>query len=373
MVAAGFSGGEADQLRRAIGAWRSTKQLETFRQRLIDGMLKRGYQMRFAEQIFNQIKGFGEYGFPESHSASFALIAYVSAWLKCHYPAAFTCALLNSLPMGFYAPAQLIHDLKRHGHEVRPVDVRYSYWESTLETGQFGRLNLRLGLHRVKGLSEDTAQRISEVREQAPFTDINELLQRVKINKKEREALAAADALRGLSGNRHQASWQALGVEQHNDLLAGTTALPEATAMLPVPSEGQDIVADYQSTGLTLRRHPLALLRPNFERHGWRSSQGLEDCTHHSYVQVVGLVINRQHPNAGGTIFITLEDEFGCSNIVVWSHVVQRFQKAVVHGRLLMIEGQIEKEGIVIQVVANQIHDFTPWLGKLQTSSRDFH
>ena len=373
MVAAGFSGGEADQLRRVIGAWRSTSQLETFRHRLINGMLKRGYQQRFAEQVFNQIKGFGEYGFPESHSASFALIAYVSAWLKCHHPAAFTCALLNSQPMGFYAPAQLIQDARRHGVEVRPADVCHSNWESTLEASRQGKLAIRLGLHRVKGLSENTAHKISSARTESSFSDLHDLYRRVRINQSDSEALAAADALRSLSGNRHQATWQALAIEQHNDLFSNVPPLAEASAMLPVPSEGQDIVADYLHTGLTLRRHPLALLRANFERYGWLSSESLEHCQHHNRVRVVGLVINRQHPNAGGTIFITLEDEFGCSNIVVWSHVVQRFQKAVVHGRLLLIEGKIEKEGLVIQVVAENIRDYTPWLGQLHTQSRDFH
>jgi error-prone DNA polymerase len=379
MVAAGFSGGEADQLRRVIGAWRSTQLLEKFRQRLISGMLKRGYPQHFAVQVFNQIKGFGEYGFPESHSASFALIAYVSAWLKCHHPAAFTCALLNSQPMGFYAPAQLVQDAQRHGVEVRPVDVRRSDWESTLEPTAHNRLALRLGLHRVKGLSEVTGRRIAKARDTGPFKGLHDLQQRVTINKKESESLAAADAFRGISGNRHQASWEALACLSQSttaasaDLFAEVPAVKEATVMLPVPAEGQEIVSDYVHTGLTLRRHPLALLRPAFDRHGWLSSQSLQQYPHHSRVRVVGLAINRQHPNAGGTIFLTLEDEHGCSNIVVWQRVVHKYQKAVVHGRLLLIEGKIEKEGQVIQVVANSIHDYTPWLGRLQTESRDFH
>ncbi len=373
MVAAGFSGGEADQLRRAIGAWRSTQQLETFRQRLIGGMLKRGYQKHFAEQVFNQIKGFGEYGFPESHSASFALIAYVSCWLKCHHPAAFTCALLNSQPMGFYAPAQLVQDAQRHGVELRPVDVRYSDWESTLEPDGRGALALRLGLRQVKGLGEDSALRLIQARCSGPFINLHDLHRRVQLNKRDSEALAAADALRGLAGNRHQASWATLAVESATGLFADSPPAPEASALLPVPAEGQDIAADYLSTGLSLRRHPLALLRPRFERLGWSSSADLTICPHNSRVQLVGLVINRQHPNAGGTIFLTLEDEFGCSNIVVWQRSVQQFHKAVVHGRLLLIEGKLEKEGLVIQVIAHALHDYTPWLGRLMTQSRDFH
>lgn len=373
MVAAGFSGGEADQLRRAIGAWHSTKQLESFRLRLIDGMLKRGYQQRFAEQIFHQIKGFGEYGFPESHSASFALIAYVSAWLKCHHPAAFTCALLNSQPMGFYAPSQLIQDVQRHGVDVLPVDVCHSDWESTLEANADNQLAIRLGLHWVKGLSEATGQQIAEVRQYRFFSNLQDLHQRVQINKKESEALAAADAFRSLAGNRHQASWKAMGVEINRDLFSHVAPIPEAAVDLPVPGEGQEIVADYAHLGLTLRRHPLALLRPVFERYGWSSSQSLERCSNNCRICVVGLAVNRQHPNAGGTIFITLEDEFGCSNIVIWSRVVQQYQKAVVHGRLLMVEGKVEREGRVIHVIADAIHDYTQWLGGLNTSSRDFH
>jgi error-prone DNA polymerase len=373
MVAAGFSGGEADQLRRAIGAWRSTQQLETFRQRLIEGMRRRGYPQHFAEQIFNQIKGFGEYGFPESHSASFALIAWVSCWLKCHHPAAFSCALLNSQPMGFYAPAQLVQDAQRHGVEVRPVDVRHSDWESTLEPDGHGRLAIRLGLHRVKGLGEQTARQIVEARNSGPFTDLHDLHRRVRINKKDSEALAAADALRGLAGNRHQANWAALAVESATDLFADSPTPLEATALLPVPAEAQDIAADYLNTGLSLRRHPLALLRPRFQHHGWLSSADLEHIPRNSRVRLVGLVINRQHPNAGGTVFLTLEDEFGCSNIIVWQRTVQRFHKAVVHGRLLVIEGKLEKEGLVTQLIAHAIHDVTPWLGRLLTHSRDFH
>ena len=380
MVAAGFSGGEADHLRRVIGAWRSTSQLETFRQRLIDGMLRRGYRKPFAEQIFNQIKGFGEYGFPESHSASFALIAYVSAWLKRHHPAAFCCALLNSQPMGFYAPAQLVQDARRHGVEVLPVDVRHSDWASTLEKNPRGDLALRLGLHHVKGLSEASGQAIAAARAKQPFANLHDLHRRAEINKKESRALAAADALRGLAGNRHQAAWQALASTACQASSPDTTDLwqdlqveEEPPVMLPVPSEARDIAADYRHTGLTLRRHPLELLRGDFEQRGWLSSHALQSRVHGSRVRVVGLVINRQHPNAGGTIFITLEDEFGYSNIVVWARQVQRFQKAVVHGRLLLVEGRIEKEHRVVQVVADMIHDCSAWLGRLATQSRDFH
>ncbi len=374
MVAAGFSGGEADQLRRAIAAWRSSKQLETFRRKLIDGMRQRGYGDRFAEQIFNQIKGFGEYGFPESHSASFALIAYVSAWLKCHHCAAFTCALLNSQPMGFYAPAQLVQDARRHRVSVRPVDVLHSDWESTLEpTDDPARPALRLGLHLVKGLSEKTGRRIAALRRETCISDLHQLHQQAHINRKESRALAAADAFRGLAGNRHQAVWQALGIDNQPGLFENLPLPDSHNVQLPEPNEAQDIVADYAHTGLTLRRHPLALLRERFNRHGWLSSKTLWRSPDNSRARIAGLVINRQHPNAGGTIFLTLEDEFGSINIVIWQRIANRHLQGIVHGRLLMIEGKIEREGLVQHLIADHIEDHSPWLGQLETQSRDFH
>ncbi|HGG58861.1 MAG TPA: error-prone DNA polymerase [Gammaproteobacteria bacterium] len=372
MAAAGFSGGEADQLRRAIAAWRSSRQLESFRQKLIDGMRQRGYDQRFAEQIFNQIKGFGEYGFPESHSASFALLAYVSAWLKRHHPAAFTCALLNSQPMGFYAPAQLVQDARRHRVTVRPVDVRHSDWESTLEPDDKGPA-LRLGLHLVKGLSEKTGRKIAALRREEAFRDLHDLHRRARLDRKESRALAAADAFRGLAGNRHQAVWQSLGAEIQPGLFEDLPPPDSADVRLPEPGEAEDIVADYAHTGLTLRRHPLALLRPRFNRRGWLSSKTLWRCANHRRARIAGLVINRQHPNAGGTVFLTLEDEFGSINIIVWQRIVQTHLQAVVHGRLLMVEGKLEREGLVQHLIADRIEDHSAWLGRLETQSRDFH
>ena len=373
MVAAGFSGGEADQLRRAIGAWRHSYKLDYFRQRLMNGMRERGYSEPFAEQIFKQIKGFGEYGFPESHSASFALLAYVSAWLKCHHPAVFTCALLNSQPMGFYAPAQLIQDARRHAVEILPVDVQFSDWESTLESKQSNPPALRLGLHRVKGLSEETAQRLVEVRSQKIFSDLQDLHRRVAINRRDIDALATADALRSLSGDRHQAHWNALGCETLPDLFADSF-IPEATPDLSTPTEGQNISADYASTGLSLRRHPLALLRPRFNQRNWLSSKALDKVAAGRRVRVVGLVNNRQHPgSAKGTVFLTLEDENGNMNIIVWQRTGQRYRKEVLQGRLLMVSGKIEREGLVSHIIADRLEDYSHWLGELITKSRDFH
>ncbi len=373
MVAAGFSAGEADELRRAMAAWGKSGDLSLFRERLISGMLNNGYDAPFAEKIYGMIKGFGAYGFPESHSASFALLAYVSCWLKCHHPAVFVCALLNSQPMGFYAPSQLVQDVRRHGVEVLPVDVCHSDWESTLERNARGELALRLGLHLVKGLSETTARALTEARRQRHFASLHDLHQRLRLNRKESRALAAADAFYSLAGDRHRASWETLGIETQPGLFADLpTPTPDHTP-LPAPAEADDIVADYAHLGLTLRRHPMALLRPHFDRLGWRSSRTLARCPSESRTRVAGIVTNRQHPNAGGTIFITLEDEFGNINIVVWQRVVSRFRGPVLHGRLLMVEGKLEREDRTTHLIAEAIHDHTAWLGRLPTVSRDFH
>ncbi len=375
MVAAGFSGGEADELRRAIGSWRRSYRLEYFHQRLVEGMRARGYADHFAEQIFNQIKGFGEYGFPESHAASFALLVYVSAWLKHYHPAVFTCALLNSQPMGFYSPSQLVQDLRRHQVEVRPVDALRSAWESTLEHGTDGALALRLGMHQVKGLSRAGAERLLAIRRDnnGMVGDLGELIRRARLDQRDRDALAAADAFASLAGHRHRARWEALGSEILPGLLANS-AVRDEPPRLPGPTEGQDIAGDYASLGLTLRRHPLALLRPRFLRLGWISTRDLSTRAHGSRVRLAGLVTNRQHPaSASGAIFITLEDEHGVANLIVWARISERFRREVLQGRLLLVQGKVEREGMVIHVVADKLVDHTDWLGALVTSSRDFH
>ncbi|MGF1643366.1 MAG: error-prone DNA polymerase [Thiotrichales bacterium] len=397
MVAAGFSGGEADELRRAIGSWRRSYRLEYFHQRLVEGMRARGYADRFAEQIFNQIKGFGEYGFPESHAASFALLVYVSAWLKCHHPAAFTCALLNSQPMGFYSPSQLVQDLRRHAVEVRPVDVLHSAWESTLEPAAAGGWALRLGLHQVKGLSRDGADRLLNARgagrdsvpsaqpdrarqasttEQDPqpiCSDLGELIRHARLDQRDRDALAAADAFASIAGHRHQARWQALGSERLPGLLE-PTAVHDERPLLPAPSEGQDIANDYASLGLTLRRHPLALLRARFTHRGWISTRDLSERPYGSRIRLAGLVTNRQHPaSASGAIFITLEDEHGVANLIIWQRISERYRREVLQGRLLLVQGKVEREGMVIHIIADKLVDHTDWLGTLVTTSRDFH
>lgn len=369
IAAAGFTPGEADQLRRNMAAWKRRGGLEKFQQKLKQGMQERGYSSQFADQICHQIQGFGEYGFPESHSASFALLAYVSAWLKRHHPAIFTCALLNSLPMGFYAPAQLVQDAARHGVTVLPVDVQESAVDSTVE----GPLTLRLGLRRVKGLSEAGMTRITEARTHKPFTDAQDLAGRAALNRRDLECLASADAIKSLSGHRHRAFWSVSGIEKPMPILPAPR-FAEAEPLLRHPSEGENIVADYARTGITLRRHPVALLRERLDREDICPAQGLWALRNGANATAAGLVINRQRPgSASGVIFMTLEDETGHVNIVVWPAVAEKQRPALLSSSLLAVRGRVQKEDGVLHLVAGQLRDLSSWLGKLTARSRDFH
>lgn len=373
IVAAGFTPGEADQLRRSMAAWKRKGGLEPFEQRLIQGMQERGYSLEFAQQVFQQILGFGEYGFPESHSASFALLAYASAWLKCHEPAAFTCALLNSLPMGFYGPAQLIQDARRHGVEVLPVDVRFSDWPSTLEPDNAPQPALRLGLQRIKGLSEAAALRLLEARQKAPFQHVDDLARRAGLQRGDLEVLAAADALKGLAGHRHQARWLALGQEKPLPLFRQIHQ-QESLPLLPPPSEGEELVADYSALGLTLGRHPLALLRPSLQKYRLTLAANLPALSHGRFTRAAGLVINRQRPGtSSGVIFMTLEDETGHINVVIWRDLAERARRVVLTARLLLVTGVLEREGGVHHLIAGRLQDLTHLLGNITTKSRDFH
>lgn len=371
VVAAGFSPGEADQLRRAMAAWHRRGGLGPFEQRLYQGMEARGYSKQFARQIFRQIQGFGEYGFPESHAASFAFLVYVSAWLKCHYPAAFTCALLNSQPMGFYAPAQLVRDARHHGVDVRPVDIGQSHWDCTLERGLEDEPAIRLGLRLVKGLGQAVAEQIVAGRSQGAYRDVEDLAQRARLGRGELGKLAAAGALRALAGHRHQAFWQVAAVEKRPPLLERVT-IPDPVPLLAVPSEGEDVVADYASLGLTLGRHPLALLRRHLS--GVRCAEQMGGLDQGAAVQVAGLVICRQCPaTASGVVFLSLEDETGFTNVVVKPQVGERNRRALLGARLLEVAGVIEREGEVVHVVARQLIDRSALLGRLALRSRDFH
>ena len=445
IVAAGFSPGEADHLRRSMAAWRRRGGLEQFEQRLIDGMAARGYGEDFARQIYQQILGFGEYGFPESHSASFALLVYVSAWLKCHHPAAFCAALINSQPMGFYAPSQLVQDARRHGVEVLPVDVTVSEWDCTLEkpsgavarTGVarversetrgnrahchnhpgFAPLNpgyadpghadpghadpghadpghadpghadpghadpghadpahaLRLGLRLVGGLSAAGAQRIVAARRAAPFTSVADLAHRGELDRRDLARLGDAGALAALAGHRHAAVWDVAGIERLPPLLAGSTFAEEAPA-LPPPTEGQDIVADYRTLGLTLRRHPLALLRDRLRQRRISTAADIGAAPHGRIVRTAGIVIGRQRPDtASGVIFVTLEDETGPINVIVWRDLGDRQRRELLGAKLLAVYGKVEREGPVVHVLAGRLADLSPLLGELPARSRDFH
>jgi len=395
MVAAGFSGGEADQLRRAMAAWKRKGGLEPYREKLVKGMLERGYELEFAEKLFKQIKGFGDYGFPESHSASFALIAYVSSWLKLYHPAAFCCSLLNSQPMGFYPPAQLINDARQHAVPILPVDINKSFFDCTLEfDASFERLNspceqtmepaLRIGFRMVKGLSNVGAQAITEARQAGKFTTIRELVFRSGINKKDLESLAAADALRNLSGDRHRAFWQASGVDKtagDGDGYSYSFFTDQNFAnadfgidvLLPVASEGQNIVGDYGSTGFTLRRHPLALFREHLNMYRVSPASELPAIENEAQAKVTGLVTCRQRPmTAAGVTFLTLEDESGFINVVVWPKLGERYRPVVRQAMLMGVVGHIQKSEGVIHLIARELVDLSHWLGSMELSSRNF-
>jgi error-prone DNA polymerase len=372
IVAAGFTPGEADQLRRSMAAWKRRGGLGHFEKRLIEGMAERGYGEDFARSIFSQIQGFGEYGFPESHAASFALLVYSSAWLKCHEPAAFTCALINSQPMGFYAPAQLVRDAREHGVEVRPLCVCNSEWDCTLERRADDAPALRLGLRMVKGLSEEAAERVVAARGASPFASVQDLTMRARLARRELESLADAGAMRALSGNRHLTFWEVAGSEQELPL-APVPGTAEGTPLLLPPTEGQNIVADYRSAGLTLGRHPLALLREQLESSSIATSKDLRELPHGRDVRVAGIVTARQRPqSAGGVMFITLEDETGCVNLIVWERVWSNARRIANGSRLLEVQGELQKEGEVTHVVARRLVDRTPMLGSLVIQSRDF-
>ncbi|NJD30774.1 MAG: DNA polymerase III subunit alpha, partial [Gammaproteobacteria bacterium] len=373
VVAAGFTPGEADQLRRAMAAWKRKGGLGHFEERLIRGMRERGYTEEFAKQIFRQILGFGEYGFPESHAASFALLVYVSAWLKRHEPAAFTAALINSQPMGFYAPSQLVQDARRHGVEVRPVDVRASDWDCTLEHRGDGAAALRLGLRLVKGFPEQAALRLVTARGEGMFTSAQELAERARLERRELGLLAAAGALEGFTGHRHRAAWNVAGVEAPLPLIP-EPRIAEGIPLLRAPREDEDIVADYAHTGLTLRRHPLALLRERLDARGILTAARLREMQHGTTVRTAGLVITRQRPgSAQGVTFVTLEDETGYVNLIVWRNVAERQRRALVGSRLMGVAGELQLEGEVMHVIVSRIVDLTHWLGRLATSPRDFH
>lgn len=374
ILGAGFSPGEADQLRRAMAAWKRKGGLEQYYERIVRGMLERDYDLAFAEQIFSQIQGFGEYGFPESHAASFALLAYASSWIKCHEPAAFLCALLNSQPMGFYSPSQLVQDAQRHGIEVRPVDVNISGWESTLEElhDRTRQPAVRLGLSLQRGMRIEAAMRIEEARAIRPFESVADLARRAGLDRADLQVLAGANALRSLAGHRREALWQAVGAVPDKDLLRPTSVAEEMPA-LAAPSEGDEIVGDYRAQGLTLGRHPLALLRKQLLAQRFMPASVLNEYADGRLARGCGLVTVRQRPGtAKGVLFITLEDETGNVNVIVWPDLVEQQRREVLGANLLGVYGVWQSEGQVRHLVAKRLVDMSHLLGRLTTNSRDF-
>jgi error-prone DNA polymerase len=377
IAAAGYTPGEADQLRRSMAAWKRHGGLESHREKLLAGMLKNNYTADFAERLFEQIKGFGSYGFPESHAASFALIVYISSWLKCHQPAAFACALINSAPMGFYSPDQLLQDARRHGIRVLPVDVRHSRWDCTLHNQMDRRVqpSIRMGLRLINGLHATTAERITLQREQQPFIDVADLCARTQIDRRQQSLLADAGALRGLAGHRHRARWAIAGVETSLPLFADlpTPIEPESIA-LPVPTASENMRADYRLTGTTLGQHPLAFLRRELQRRRYRDSSELSALPSGRHIRVAGMVTLRQRPQtASGVIFLTLEDEYGLTNVVVWTSVSERQRRVLLQSNLLAVHGYLESQHGVQHLIAQRLEDLTPMLGSLDVKSRDFH
>ncbi|MEP7057704.1 MAG: OB-fold nucleic acid binding domain-containing protein, partial [Caldimonas sp.] len=389
MLAADFTPGEADALRRAMAAWKRKGGLSPFHERLVGRMVEKGYEREYAERIFKQIEGFGEYGFPESHAAGFALLAYVSSWIKRHHPDAFLAGLLNSQPMGFYAPAQLVRDAREHGVEVLAVDVRCSEAESVLvpagpqpacadALGIGAPLRaVRLGLDRINGLSVEAAARIVAARAEAPFVSAEDLARRARLNAHELEALAQADALHGITGHRHRAAWAVAGIDTRPTPLLRETRVHEAEARLAAPSEAEDMQADYRMLGLTLKRHPLALLRAELAKFRIEPAAVLRTYPNGRLARASGLVTHRQRPEtAKGTVFVTLEDETGPVNVIVWASVADAQRKPLLGATLLTVYGQWQRQGDaehpVMHLLAMKMIDHSALLQGLVARSRDF-
>ena len=419
-VAADFTPGEADQLRRSMAAWKRHGGLEHFQERIFTGLAKNGYSTEYAERIFEQIKGFGSYGFPESHAASFALLAYVSAWLKCHEPAAFACALINSQPMGFYTPGQIVADLRRHGVEVRPVDVLRSDWDCTLEVveprdaspsplvGEGGAKRrmrgcsehgvsapntpspqplshegrgahceglcfaLRLGLRQIAGFVQADAERLVQARRERDFADVADLAQRARLDARARRLLAASGALRPLSGHRHRAFWDIAALDPSGSLLA-TARIDEARPALRPPSAIENVYADYAQVGLSLERHPLSLIRRTLTARRCRRADQIAQLEDGRTLRFAGLVTTRQRPQtASGVTFVTLEDETGFVNAVVWHDLGLRQRRELVEAELLAIDGVLQFQDGVRNLIARRLHDFSDLLPGLRHDTRDF-
>jgi error-prone DNA polymerase len=383
MIAGGFTPGEADQLRRAMGAWRKTGVMDRFREKLLNGMANNGYSADFAQRLFNQIRGFGEYGFPESHAASFALLVYASAWIKRYEPAVFAAALLNSQPMGFYAPAQLVASARDHGVEIRPVDVNHSEWDSTLEEDAQRDLALRLGFRMVKGLSQSQVDVICARRVDGPFVSFEEFSRRTRLSSAVLSRLSQADAFGSLSVGRRQALWRSLPSQKVMPLLESPKSevqspksgeADEPAVALPVASPLSEVVADYRATGLSLRDHPMKFLRPGLDKMGVAKASDLAVLPVDRLVKVAGLTLMRQRPGtASGITFVTLEDETGFANLIVRPEIWERYHHAARTATAMLAHGRLQRQDNVIHVLVNRLDDLSSRIEDLGVSSRDFH
>lgn len=372
VVAAGFTPGEADQLRRAMGAWRKQGVIDRFREKLVNGMIENGYDLNFAERVFKQIQGFGEYGFPESHSASFALLAYASAWLKCYHPAAFTAALLNSQPMGFYQPAQLVTDARKHGVDVRPVDVSYSKWDCTLEVEPGQKPTLRLGFRMVSGLRQSTAETIVRIRELRSFESFDDFCTRTQLESSSLARLSRADSFRSLNLPARPALWEALPDQQSQHLFDNQRS-EQTPENLPCMSSAQKVLSDYRATGLSLKGHPLESHRPKLNELGIVPAASLPHRCPDRRVRVAGIVLVRQHPgSARGITFVTIEDETGTANLVIHPDVWNRFRTVARTASALVARGRLQNEAGVIHIVVDYLDDASATIAAGRYQSRDF-
>ncbi len=370
IVAAKFTSEEANQLRRAMATFRNVGTIGTFESKLVEGMVSRGYEREFAQNCFEQIKGFGSYGFPESHAASFALLVYVSAWIKKYHPAAFACALLNSQPMGFYAPAEIVRDAREHGVEVRPVDVNYSFWDNTLEAGESGMPVLRLGFRQIDGFRETWSDQIIGTRANG-YSDVDHVIRRAHLPKRALLILAEADCFQSLNKERREALWAVRRIAEAGalPLFAAQnveTQEPEEIAPLPPMPPSEEVLADYQMLRFSLRAHLMKFLRDLFSAEGVKSCAEISQTADGRRASVAGIVLTRQMPGDAGVVFITLSDETSITNVVVWPRFVEKFRRAIMSSRLLLVEGRVQRspEGVV-HLVAEALFDRTDELDRL--------
>lgn len=378
MVAAGFSGGEADQLRRAMTNWGKNSKLLLFQDRFINGFIANGYSKEFAERMFEQVKGFGGYGFPESHSASFALLCYSSSWLKCHHPAAFYCAILNSQPMGFYTPSQLVQDARRHDIQVFPVDINFSMYENSLEKDHRGQWGIRLGFISITSIKSEQAQQIETWRGNTPFKTLQDVSRRTQLSDADIQCLASGDAFRAIVGNRHKARWEAANLTPYSELLDSSENLIGEDLLTPLPTLKKEVMDDYAAIGLTLRSHPMALLREEKPFNRCSRYADLINLRNHGFVRIAGIITGKQRPGtASGVMFMSLEDETGTANVVIWNKTQETFRKTILTAKLVIVTGTVEivtdKVGApVIHVIAGNIRDHSNCLNSLSLKSRDF-